>query len=69
MRRGGGVPGPISEGGSGVAPDRIVSLILGPLGAAGLAELHPDVNLGEQEELMQILFPAQTADVHSWVVP
>jgi predicted N-acetyltransferase YhbS len=69
MRREGGVPGPISEGGSGVAPDLIVSLILGPLGAARLAELHPDVNLGEQEDLMQILFPPQTADVHSWVVP
>ncbi len=69
MRRAGGVPGPISEGGSGVAPDRIVSLILGPLGAAGLAELNPDVNLGEQTDLMQILFPPQTCDVHSWVVP
>ena len=69
MRREGGVPGPISEGGSGVAPDQIVSLILGPLGAAGLAELHPDINLGEQEELMQTLFPPQTCDVHSWVVP
>ena len=52
-----------------MAPDRIASLILGPLGAAGLAELNPDVNLGEQEDLMQILFPPQTCDVHSWVVP
>ena len=69
MRREGPVPGPISEGGSGVAPDQIVSLILGPLGAAGLAELHPDVNLGEQADLMQMLFPIQTCDVHSWVVP
>lgn len=69
MRREGGVPGPISEGGSGVAPDLIVSLMLGPLGAAGLAERHPDVNLGEQAELMQVLFPPQTCDVHTWVVP
>lgn len=69
VRREGAVPGPISEGGSGVAPDRIVSLILGPLGAAGLAELHPDVNLGEQADLMRALFPPQTCDVHSWVVP
>jgi predicted N-acetyltransferase YhbS len=69
IRREGAVPGPISEGGSGVAPDQIVSLILGPLGAAGLAELHPDVNLGEQADLMEALFPPQTCDVHSWVVP
>lgn len=69
MRREGPVPGPISAGGSGVAPDQIVSLILGPLGAAGLAALHPDVNLGEQAELMETLFPPQTCDVHSWVVP
>lgn len=69
MRREGGVPGPISEGGSGVAPDQIVSLILGPLGAAGLAARHADVNLGEQSELMQIMFPPQICDVHSWVVP
>ncbi len=69
MRRGGPEQAPISAGGSGVAPDRIVALILGPLGAAGLAELNPDVNLGDQEELMKILFPPQTCDVHSWVVP
>lgn len=62
-------PAPIGAGGSGVAPDKIVSLLLGPLGAARLAELNPDVNLGEQEALMEALFPPQTCDVHSWVVP
>ncbi len=69
MRRGPAEQAPIGGGGSGVAPDRIVSLLLGPLGAEKLAELNPDVNLGEQEDLMKALFPPQTCDVHSWVVP
>lgn len=69
MRRGPAEQAPISKGGSGVAPDRIVSLLVGPLGAERLAELNPDVNLGEQEDLMKALFPPQTVDVHSWVVP
>ena len=69
MQRSGGEQAPISAGGSGVAPDQIVSLILGPLGAERLAELHPDINLGEQETLMKALFPPQSCDVHSWVVP
>ncbi|NND02835.1 MAG: GNAT family N-acetyltransferase [Acidimicrobiia bacterium] len=60
---------PIGQGGSGVAPDRIVAQLLGPLGAEKLAELNPDVNLGEQEDLMKALFPPQTCDVHSWVFP
>lgn len=69
MRLGAAEQAPIGQGGSGIAPDRIVSLLLGPLGAEKLAELNPDVNLGEQEELMKALFPPQTCDVHSWVVP
>jgi len=69
MRREGRVPGPIGAGGSGVAPDLIASLLLGPQGAARLAEVHPDVNLGDQAELMEALFPPQTCDVHSWVIP
>jgi predicted N-acetyltransferase YhbS len=69
MRREGPVHGPISAGGSGVAPDKVVTMVLGPQGAAALAKIHPDINLGDQEELMQILFPPQTCDVHSWVVP
>lgn len=69
MRAGPGEQAPIGQGGSGVAPDRIVSLLLGPLGAEELAARNPDVNLGEQEELMKALFPPQTCDVHSWVFP
>jgi len=69
MQRGAPEQAPIGRGGSGIAPDRIVSLLLGPLGAAKLAELNPDVNLGEQEDLMNALFPPQTCDVHSWVMP
>ncbi len=60
---------PISKGGSGIAPDLIASLLLGPLGFSGLAERHPDVNAGKQKKLMDILFPPQTTDVQSWVVP
>lgn len=60
---------PISKGGSGVPPDLVTSLLVGPLGFAGLAERHPDMNAGGQEELMSILFPPQTTDVQSWVVP
>lgn len=69
IRKGPPEQAPIGRGGSGVAPDRIVALMLGPLGAEKLAELNPDVNLGEQEELMNALFPPQTCDVHSWVIP
>lgn len=69
MRRGAAEHGPIGQGGSGVAPDRIVSLLLGPSGATALAEQNPDVNLGEQDELMNALFPPQSCDVHSWVFP
>ena len=60
---------PISKGGSGVPPDLITSLLVGPLGFAGLAERHPDVNAGKQAELMNVLFPPLTTDVQSWVVP
>ncbi len=60
---------PIHAGGSGVPPDLIASLLIGPLGFAGLAERHPDVNAGRQAQLMGILFPPQTTDVQSWVIP
>jgi len=69
IQRGGPEHGPIGVGGSGVAPDQIVSLILGSRGAGAMAELHADVNLGDQQDLMLTLFPPQTSDVHSWVVP
>lgn len=60
---------PISKGGSGVAPDRFTSLVVGPHGFVGLEALNPDVIGGKQEALMNTLFPPQTADVQSWVVP
>jgi len=60
---------PISKGGSGVPPDLVTSLLVGPLGFAGLAERHPDVNAGSQQELMDVLFPPLTLDVQTWVVP
>ena len=60
---------PIGKGGSGVPPDLIASLLVGPLGFAGLADRHPDVNGGKQAELMAALFPPQRADVQSWVIP
>ncbi|MCP3997089.1 MAG: GNAT family N-acetyltransferase [bacterium] len=64
-----GEPAPISRGGSGIPPDLVTSLLVGPLGFSGLAERYPDVNVGRQGELMDALFPAQTVDVQSWVVP
>ena len=45
------------------------SLVLGPHGAAGLAQRHPDVNLGKLAGLMQVLFPPMRADMQTWVVP
>jgi GNAT superfamily N-acetyltransferase len=66
---GGPVQAPVSQGGSGVPPDLTAHLLLGPLGARGLAERHPDVLLGKQADLMEVLFPPRTADVHTWVAP
>jgi predicted N-acetyltransferase YhbS len=60
---------PISQGGSGVAPDVLASLLFGPYGAAGLEERHPDVLLGEQRELMEVLFPPVRADVLTFYLP
>lgn len=66
---GGAVHGPLHLGGCGVPPDLMTSLVVGPLGFAGLAERHPDVNGGKQTKLMEILFPSNVADVQSWVIP
>ena len=63
------VQAPISQGGSGVPPDLMTSLLVGPLGFSALAARHPDVNAGRQAELMDILFPPLSIDVQSWVVP
>ena len=67
MIAGGSVPYPVSEGGSGVAPDVFPRLLLSPLGALELERLHGDVLLGDQRDLMAALFPPVTADIQTWV--
>ena len=66
---GGTVQAPVSQGGSGIPPDLVAHLILGPLGALELEQRYADVLLGKQRELMDVLFPPQTVDVQSWVWP
>ncbi len=60
---GGPEQAPVSKGGSGVAPDALAPLILGPFGAAGLETRHGDVLLGRQRDLMEVLFPPLTSDL------
>ena len=67
--RGGTVQAPVSQGGSGIPPDLVGHLILGPLGALELEQRHADVLLGKRRELMDVLFPPQSVDVQSWVWP
>jgi predicted N-acetyltransferase YhbS len=54
---------PVSKGGSGVPPDALASLVLGPYGALGLEQRLPDCHLGAQRDLMAALFPPRTADL------
>lgn len=60
---GGPEQAPISKGGSGVPPDAIAPLLLGPHGAVGLEERLPDCRLGRQGDLMSALFPPLTSDL------
>jgi predicted N-acetyltransferase YhbS len=60
---GGPEQAPISKGGSGVPPDQLAPLLLGPHGAAGLEQVHGDVMLGRQRDLMEALFPPMTSDL------
>jgi len=60
---GGPEQGPVSKGGSGVPPDAIPALLLGPDGATGLEERLPDCWLGRQRELMSALFPPMRSDL------
>jgi predicted N-acetyltransferase YhbS len=60
---GGPEQAPVSKGGSGVPPDALAPLLLGPFGAAGLEVRHADVLLGRQRELMEALFPPLTSDL------
>src|SRR5690606_31333066 len=60
---------PMSKGGSGIAPDAVPPLLLGPEGAVGLARLLPDVWLGSQRELMDAPFPPVRADLLTCYLP
>lgn len=60
---------PISKGGSGVPPDAIASLVLGPYGAAGLEQRLPDCHLGRQRALMSALFPPRASDLLTFYLP
>lgn len=63
LAEGGQEQAPISKGGSGVPPDALASLVLGPFVALGLEERLPDCHLGRQREVMAALFPPRTADL------
>jgi predicted N-acetyltransferase YhbS len=66
---GGAKQAPISEGGSGVPPDAVASLLLGPDGAEGLERRLPDCLLGAQRDLLHALFPPRTADLLTFYLP
>ena len=69
VAEGGPEQAPISKGGSGIPPDAIPPLLLGPHGAAGLEERLPDCHLGRQRDVMSALFPPQTADLLTFYLP
>jgi hypothetical protein len=69
IAEGGVEQAPISKGGSGLPPDAVASLVLGPHGALGLEELLADCHLGRQRELMAALFPPRTADLLTFYLP
>lgn len=69
VRAGGPYQTPVGSGGSGVPPDVLAPLLLGPFGAAGLERRHPDVMLGRQRELMQALFPPVRSDLLTFYLP
>ena len=59
---------PISSGGSGLPLDALGSLLFGS-GAAGLEDRFPDADLGRQADLMNTLFPPQSADLLTFYLP
>jgi hypothetical protein len=60
---------PASAGGAGVAPDLTGSLLFGPEGIIGLADVHPDVYYGPNDALMSVLFPPVRADLLTFYLP
>ncbi len=66
---GGPEQAPTSKGGSGVPPDALAPLLLGPNGALGLEAALPDVVLGRQRDLMSSLFPPMHADLLTFYLP
>jgi N-acetylglutamate synthase-like GNAT family acetyltransferase len=52
----------VSQGGSGLPPDAFPHLVFG-CGADGLEDRFPDAYLGDQAELMRVLFPPLSADL------
>ena len=66
---GGPEQAPISKGGSGVPPDALAALVMGPDGAAGLEERLPDCWLGRQRAVLSALFPPMTSDVLTFYLP
>ena len=69
LAEGGPEQAPVSKGGSGVPPDALAPLLLGPFGAAGLEERLPDCLLGGQRGLMHTLFPPLAADLLTFYLP
>ncbi len=66
---GGSEQAPTSKGGSGIPPDSLAPLLLGPHGALGLEASVPDVMLGRQRDLMCSLFPPMHADLLTFYLP
>lgn len=54
---------PVGEGGAGVPPDLVATLVFGRYGAAALAARHDDVRLGQVADLMETLFPRLDPDL------
>jgi hypothetical protein len=66
---GGPMQSPGSLGGAGVAPDHLGTLLFGPNGMAGLAQLRPDVYPGPDADLFTTLFPPVSADLLTYYLP
>lgn len=68
VEAGGPMQAPVSTGGSGLPLDALGSLLFGS-GAAGLEDRFPDAHLGRQADLMNALFPPQSADLLTFYLP